>query len=166
MPKIKTLMSWWLWLTALSCVVMEGLSFTLKVPVPTTRTTISQRTIRYMAAPGIAVATPDEIQAALQNDKTTIVDVRSQEEILATGYLRTSYDGMPHAWVHMQCTPDQAELLKLSATNLIRDKQAPVLIYCGSGKRAAKAKEVLETMGYETVLNGGGWTDVQPYVDI
>jgi rhodanese-related sulfurtransferase len=36
----------------------------------------------------------------------------------------------------------------------------PVIVYCGSGKRAAKAKEVLEGKGYLKVLNAGAFGDL------
>ena len=37
---------------------------------------------------------------------------------------------------------------------------APVVIFCGSGRRAGKAKEVLEQKGYTNVLNAGGLKDL------
>jgi rhodanese-related sulfurtransferase len=43
---------------------------------------------------------------------------------------------------------------------LLKSIAAPIVIYCGSGKRASKAEEVLKSNGYETVLNAGGFTDL------
>jgi phage shock protein E len=37
---------------------------------------------------------------------------------------------------------------------------APVIIFCRSGRRAGKAKELLEEKGYKTVLNAGGLSDI------
>jgi phage shock protein E len=37
---------------------------------------------------------------------------------------------------------------------------APIIIYCKSGRRADKAKQILEEKGYETVLNAGGYDDL------
>ena len=37
---------------------------------------------------------------------------------------------------------------------------APVIVFCRSGRRAAKAKEVLEQKGYKKVLNAGGLKDL------
>jgi phage shock protein E len=35
---------------------------------------------------------------------------------------------------------------------------APVIVFCRSGRRAGKAKEMLEAKGYTKVLNAGGLT--------
>ncbi len=37
---------------------------------------------------------------------------------------------------------------------------APVIVFCRSGRRAGKAKEMLEQKGYTNVLNAGGLTDL------
>ena len=39
------------------------------------------------------------------------------------------------------------------------DKSKPIVTYCGSGKRAGKARETLEAAGYTNVTNVGGMTD-------
>lgn len=36
-------------------------------------------------------------------------------------------------------------------------KKQPIKLYCGSGRRAGIAKEVLEEMGYTSVSNEGGY---------
>jgi phage shock protein E len=110
------------------------------------------------------IAPSDSVKAALQDDRTTILDVRTQEEILETGYLKsTCSNGSLHAWVHVSCTPTECPLLEMTAYSLIRDKTAPVVIHCRSGRRAEKAKEVLESLGYKNILNAGGWPDVEKF---
>jgi phage shock protein E len=37
------------------------------------------------------------------------------------------------------------------------DKTKPVVVYCGAGPRAAKAKRELEAAGFTHVVNGGGF---------
>jgi phage shock protein E len=37
---------------------------------------------------------------------------------------------------------------------------APVIVFCRSGRRAGKAKETLEQLGYTKVLNAGGLEDL------
>ncbi len=37
---------------------------------------------------------------------------------------------------------------------------APVIVFCRSGRRAGKAKETLEQLGYTRVLNAGGLDDL------
>lgn len=41
------------------------------------------------------------------------------------------------------------------------DKSKPIVVYCGSGRRAGKAKELLESAGYTHVINGGGLDDLR-----
>jgi phage shock protein E len=65
----------------------------------------------------------------------------------------------------MPCTPNDAALLQMTASNLLPSKTTPILVHCAAGRRAAKAKEVLDELGYETVVNGGGFDDVAPYVN-
>ena len=41
------------------------------------------------------------------------------------------------------------------------DRTKPVVVYCGKGSRAAKAKQILDAAGYTGVVNGGGLDDLQ-----
>lgn len=41
------------------------------------------------------------------------------------------------------------------------DKDAPIYLYCRSGRRSGIAKETLEQMGYTNVTNAGGIEDVR-----
>lgn len=120
------------------------------------RSFVSRSIVLQMAAPGVVCATHDEIRAAMKDPRTTILDVRGVDEIIASGYLDTK--GLQY--IHSQCTPTEAPLLSVAAEDLIRDKTAPVVVYCAKGFRAAKAKEVLDSKGYENVLNGGGISDL------
>jgi phage shock protein E len=95
------------------------------------------------------------VRGALANPKTTVLDVRRIDEILESGFLKTE-----RQWVHAQCTLTECPLLDVAAESLIPDKHAPVVVYCASGKRAEKAKEVLESKGYVNVLNAGGLGDL------
>ena len=45
------------------------------------------------------------------------------------------------------------------------DKDAPVVLYCRSGRRAGEAQQVLESMGYRQVINAGGYSDLLPAFD-
>jgi|PlaIllAssembly_1097288.scaffolds.fasta_scaffold151364_1 phage shock protein E len=40
------------------------------------------------------------------------------------------------------------------------DKTRPVVVYCRSGNRSAKAKQALESAGYTHVVNGGGYDEL------
>lgn len=128
--------------------------------VPPTLLPQQQRPFSMFSSSDDSYATPDEIQDLLKNDRTVVLDVRRADEIQATGYLQTP----SNAWVTIPCTPTDATLLQMTAPNLLRDKTAPVLVHCAAGKRAAKAKQVLEDMGYECVVNAGGFAALQPFV--
>ena len=41
-------------------------------------------------------------------------------------------------------------------TEITRDKQANIRLYCTVGTRAAIAKQILDSMGFENVVNEGG----------
>jgi phage shock protein E len=135
-----------------------------RLDAPSTIITVATNTRRLffggattmMAAPGVVVATRDEVREALSNPKTTVLDVRGVDEILKDGFFRTPNN----QWVHAACTLEDCPLLSVAAHSLIRDKSAPILVYCAAGKRAAKAKELLESLGYQRVLNGGGLGDL------
>ena len=110
-----------------------------------------------MAAPGVVVDAASEIIAALKNPATTVIDARSLEELQQDGY----YHCDTCRWVNAPSTKaTEAPLLELAAENILPDKLAPVVIYCASGMRATKAKQVLESKGYTNVMNAGGLADL------
>jgi phage shock protein E len=115
----------------------------------------STRRTFFSSTPLFMFASPQDVKGALANPKTTVLDVRRVDEILDSGFLKTD-----RQWVHAQCTLTECPLLNVAAESLIPDKNAPVVIYCASGKRAGKAKEVLESLGYANVLNAGGLGDL------
>lgn len=114
---------------------------------------------------GVELDAPATIQQALNNPTTTLVDVRKLDEIQATGLFNPASAAKNKLhWISAPCTLDSCPLLELCSEALIRDKEAPVVVYCASGKRANKAKEVLKSKGYQQVLNAGGYpTDMQGY---
>ena len=40
-------------------------------------------------------------------------------------------------------------------------KDSPILLYCVSGGRASRAKNILESLGFTSVINGGGYEDLK-----
>ncbi|VUD68793.1 Thiosulfate sulfurtransferase PspE [Thalassocella blandensis] len=79
--------------------------------------------------------------------ETYWIDVRSEEEYKAdhiSGDTRITY----------------TEIVP-RVTALIPDKNADIVLYCRSGRRAGLAKEALEAMGYLHVVNGGSIDDVR-----
>lgn len=76
-----------------------------------------------------------------------IVDVRTDKEYQA-GHIEGALH-KPH---------DQIDA---GISALLPDKSQHIIVYCGSGRRAGIAKEKLESLGYTSVENGGGYEDMQ-----
>lgn len=101
----------------------------------------------------MATATPDEIRTAAEQPGAVILDVRTKDEIDKAPFTKKPYK-------HATCSLDDTSELLEKADELMPDKNAPVVIFCRSGRRAGKAKELLEERGYKTVLNAGGLGDI------
>ena len=99
-------------------------------------------------------ASKEDIITTSQLPNVVFLDVRTPEEIESNGKFPAD------RWVACSCTPDEADALEADAAKLLPDKDAPVIIYCRSGRRAVKAQEVLVAQGYKTVLNAGGLLDL------
>ncbi|PKD19581.1 sulfurtransferase [Salegentibacter salinarum] len=46
-------------------------------------------------------------------------------------------------------------------TNILKDKNKPVITCCASGMRSASAKSILKSSGFNNVYNGGSWASLQ-----
>lgn len=88
--------------------------------------------------------TPDINKAAaeaLEKKGAVLLDVRTQEEYRAGhigGSINVPLDKIDHA------------------RGIIKEKDAPVYVYCQSGARSARACMQLKSMGYENTVNIGG----------
>lgn len=56
----------------------------------------------------------------------------------------------------------QAQLLPLEQVaariaEVVPDKSTPVVVYCRSGRRSAMAQATMRQLGYQNVVNGGGF---------
>ena len=91
---------------------------------------------------------PQTEQSAVQPEKAKgiWIDVRSAEEFNA-GHLQDAVN-IPH---------DQI-LARIQAVS--PDKNAPVNLYCRSGRRAETALTELKNAGYTNVTNHGGYEDL------
>ena len=100
-------------------------------------------------------ASKEDIMATSQLATVVFLDVRTPQEVQVARFIP-----LAGAWVTCSCTAEAADELESEASTLLPDKEAPVIIYCGTGRRAVKAKEVLLAQGYRTVLNAGGLSDL------
>lgn len=133
----------------------------------------------------LKLANPEQVEKALQNPNTVFLDARTDNEIIQDGFISI----MGHRWVHASCTKDDCPLLIKTAESQLPDKSgrfspkdvyltlctfltttphslvvvcllAPVVVYCGTGMRAAQAQKTLEQKGYSNVLNAGAYADL------
>lgn len=104
-------------------------------------------------------APTSDILSALARSDTIVLDVRSEEEIAASGNISEHTAAL---WKQTGCTPSSCPKLEANPSELVREdqKESPVVIYCRSGRRAVKAKQLLEEYGCKNVMNAGGYDDV------
>jgi len=96
-----------------------------------------------------------DVLAALGRSDTVVLDVRREDEIAETGKIPATN------WKQTACTPDACPHLAADPTQFGGpNKDAPIVIYCRSGRRAVAAQELLEKSGYKHVMNAGGYDDV------
>lgn len=117
------------------------------------------RSIMDLVAEAMAVVpriSPADAAAMKDRGDALIVDVREDREVAQTGKI----EGAIHASRGMlEFCADEATPFHNSA--LSRDKT--VILYCGSGGRAALCGKALQELGYQDVRNLGGLKDWVEY---
>ena len=99
-----------------------------------------------LAASAASMLETEKAMAQQANTKGVWIDVRSAEEFNA-GHLQDAIN-IPH---------DQI-LERIQSVS--PDKDAPVNLYCRSGRRAESALNELKKAGYTNVTNHGGYEDL------
>ena len=99
-----------------------------------------------LAASAASMPETEKAMAQQANTKAIWIDVRSAEEFNA-GHLQDAIN-IPH---------DQI-LERIQSVS--PDKDAPVNLYCRSGRRAESALNELKKAGYTNVTNHGGYEDL------
>ena len=101
-----------------------------------------------------------DILNALARSDTIVLDVRSEDEIAASGNSISEHTA--GLWKQTGCTPHSCPKLETNPSDLVGEdqKESPVVIYCRSGRRAMKAQQLLEEYGCKNVMNAGGYDDV------
>mmetsp|Transcript_5147 Transcript_5147/g.14495 ORF Transcript_5147/g.14495 Transcript_5147/m.14495 type:complete len:224 (-) Transcript_5147:280-951(-) len=124
------------------------------------------------------LAAPSDIEAALADEATVVLDVRTAAEISQSGQLERAAH-----WYTTPCTPQECPALETDPSTVLPPEMVrpiagestttttttttttpTIVIYCGTGKRARRAKAILEAQGYQNVLNAGSLADVQAIV--
>ena len=101
--------------------------------------------LAYQMLTGGATEPVEDVVAAIEGG-ATVVDVRTADEH-AAGHVA----GAIHANVFDADFERRMDGL---------DRAEPVYLYCASGVRSGRAAAVLEDMGFERVVNAGGFNDL------
>jgi rhodanese-related sulfurtransferase len=96
--------------------------------------------------------TPAQARQMIAQGNTLVVDVRDAAEVQQTGKAAGAVH-VSRGLLEFRADPDSPSHDK----NFAKDKN--VILYCGSGGRAALAGKLLKDMGYERVFNLGGFKD-------
>jgi rhodanese-related sulfurtransferase len=96
--------------------------------------------------------TPAQARDMIAQGNTLIVDVRDAPEVENSGKIAGAVN-VSRGLLEFRADPDSPSHDKSFAN----DKN--VVVYCGSGGRAALSGKVLKDMGYERVYNLGGFKD-------
>jgi rhodanese-related sulfurtransferase len=89
--------------------------------------------------------TPDEAKTLIDGGEYILLDVRTQEE----------YDEKHIAGAKLLPYDEISD----KAETELPDKDAPILLYCRTGRRSKTAAETLIGLGYTNVLDFGGIVD-------
>ena len=102
------------------------------------------------AVPRIA---PAEARGLMAQGKTLVVDVRDAPEVEKSGKVAGALN-VPRGMLEFRADPASPYYDKHF------EKDKTLILYCGSGGRAALAGKTLRELGYQTVYNGGGFKDL------
>jgi rhodanese-related sulfurtransferase len=103
------------------------------------------------AVPQITPAQAQE-QEMIAQGNTLVVDVREAPEVEKSGKVAGAVN-VSRSFLEFRADPDSPSHDK----NFTKDKN--VIVYCGSGGRAALSGKTLKDMGYDRVYNLGGFKD-------
>ena len=96
--------------------------------------------------------TPAQAAELIGNGNTLVVDVRDAPEVAASGKVAGALH-VSRGTLEFRADPDSPA----HDNSFARDKT--IILYCGSGGRAALAGKLLKDMGYDQVYNAGGFKD-------
>jgi len=109
---------------------------------------------QMLAAANAAVPkiTPAQAKDMIANGNALVVDVRDAPEVAASGKIAGAVH-VSRGLLEFRADPE----LPSHDNNFAKDKT--VILYCGSGGRAALAGKMLKDLGYDKVFNLGGFKD-------
>jgi len=114
--------------------------------------TTNLKEMMHAANAAVPRITPAQARDMVAQGNTLIVDVRDAPEVEKSGKIAGAVN-VSRGLLEFRADPDSPSHDKSFA------KDKDVIVYCGSGGRAALSGKVLKDMGYERVYNLGGFKD-------
>jgi rhodanese-related sulfurtransferase len=105
------------------------------------------------ARTAVPAITPADAADLVKNADALLIDVRDGTEVAASGKIKGA---LPISRGLLEFRADPAVPTHDPALR----KDRPVILYCGSGGRAALAGKTLVDMGFQDVRNAGGFKDL------
>jgi rhodanese-related sulfurtransferase len=113
---------------------------------------ISVKQMLEAANAAVPKISPQEARDMIARGEALVVDVRDAPEVQASGKVAGAVH-VSRGMLEFRADPD----LPSHDKNFSKDKA--VILYCGSGGRAALAGKMLKDLGYTRVYNLGGFKD-------
>ena len=96
--------------------------------------------------------TPAQARDMIAKGETLVVDVRDAPEVAASGKIAGAVH-VSRGMLEFRADPE------LPSHDKSFSKDKALILYCGSGGRAALAGKMLKDLGYDRVYNLGGFKD-------
>jgi rhodanese-related sulfurtransferase len=96
---------------------------------------------------------PAEVRDMTGKEDVLIVDVRDAPELASGGKLKGAVN-VSRGMLEFRADPDSPYY------NPAFQKDQTVIVYCGSGGRAALSGKALKELGYNSVYNAGGFKEL------
>jgi rhodanese-related sulfurtransferase len=96
---------------------------------------------------------PAEVEKMLGAQDVLLVDVRDPTELQASGKIKGAVN-VSRGMLEFRADPES------QYHNPAFQSDKRVVLYCGSGGRAALAGKTLQEMGYRSVFNAGGFKEL------
>jgi rhodanese-related sulfurtransferase len=113
---------------------------------------LSVKQMMEAANAAVPKITPAQARQMIEKGNTLVVDVRDGPEVQSSGKVAGAVH-VSRGMLEFRADPE------LPTHDKNFDKDKTVILYCGSGGRAALAGKLLKDMGYGQVYNAGGFKD-------
>jgi rhodanese-related sulfurtransferase len=114
--------------------------------------TVNVKELMEAANAAVPRITPAQAQQMIAGGNALVVDVRDAMEVQQSGRVAGAVH-VPRGMLEFRADPESATHDRAFA----RDKT--IILYCGSGGRAALSGKTLKELGYQSVYNLGGFKD-------